>query len=399
MPSLYQIEENGRIKEAILDVVLSFPGETGLVPLYVTIRCPHGEDEREAAINPGHAARSGCVDKDERYGMNRVVPVALETYGRMDSRSCAELRAVCAAAARCNSLSTASGCPRVTGAEAYNQVRKAIERTLLWEQADTMICSIGQTTAGAAYTRHRTCRSSATSRRCLFPPSTAPNPVSLYLQQTGSAHAPTDADAIANATAAAGEVTERVSAAPEHPGVAQHVGAVEAAPPESSDNVSSNASRDPGGVPEHNHQYSLASYNNSQRREAPAHQVNNDYINTGIHNNDQRRDLHGGQPNNSEVNDRAERLVCAPERTNAVAGTADAPSYAPDQVNREKHSNNENDCVRAFNHQYDPPYPACHPGPGPSPSRAPQVFLPPRPAPHPSSGPSPIQSALDPTEQ
>ncbi len=40
VPCLYHVEESGRVKEAVLDAVLSFPGETGLVPFDVTIRCP-----------------------------------------------------------------------------------------------------------------------------------------------------------------------------------------------------------------------------------------------------------------------------------------------------------------------------------------------------------------------
>ncbi len=206
VPCLYQLEEDGRIKEAVLDVVLSFPGESGLVPFDITLRCPHGEEEHVAAWQPGHAAKLGCLDKDERYGAGCVVPISMETYGRMSQRSCGELRAVCATAARTNNMTTSSGAYRMTGAAAYNKVRKALERTLLWEQADTVMRSIGHTTTTGAYLRRRVerCRGSRHGgARCLFPTSATSNPTLLYLAHTGSATAVHDQDAVANAKAAA----------------------------------------------------------------------------------------------------------------------------------------------------------------------------------------------------
>ncbi len=206
VPCLYQIEEDGRIKDAVLDAVLSFPGESGIIPCDITLRCPHGEEENIAAWQPGHASKLGCLDKDERYGSGCVVPISLETYGRMDQISCVELRAACAAAARCNNMTTMSGAYRMTGAEAYNKVRKALERTLLWEQADTMIRSIGHTTASGAYLRRRTERCRGRNNggsRCLFPISATHNATSLYLIHTGSAVAVHDPEAVVNAKALA----------------------------------------------------------------------------------------------------------------------------------------------------------------------------------------------------
>ncbi len=220
VPSLYQIEENGRVKEAVLDVVLSFPGETGLVPFDVTIRCPHGEDEGVAATKPGHAAKSGCLDKDERYGTGCVVPLAFETYGRLDERSCIDLRAVCAAAARCNNSSTASGAGRLTGTEAYNKVRRGLERTLLWEQADTVLRSIGQTTASAAYARKRrvNARERKSGGECLFPiKAVGQTPNSLYLRHTGSSVETHDPYAIENAIAVARNLAVNLDDAPPTP--------------------------------------------------------------------------------------------------------------------------------------------------------------------------------------
>ncbi len=209
VPCLYQIEEDGRVKEAILDVVLSFPGESGLVPFDITIRCPHGEEEVVAAWQPGHAAKLGCLDKDERYGSGCVVPISMETYGRMTQRSCGELRAVCSTAARTNNMSTASGTYRMTGTDAYNKARKALERTLLWEQADTVICCIGHTTTTGAFLSRSVGRNRdgrCGGARCLFPTSATSNSTSLYLAHTGSIVAVNDPDAVANAKAAASEI-------------------------------------------------------------------------------------------------------------------------------------------------------------------------------------------------
>ncbi len=219
IPSLYQLEENGRIKEAVLDAVLSFPGETGLVPFDVTIRCPHGEDEGIAATRPGHAAKSGCLDKDERYGTNCVVPLSYETYGRLDERSCAELRAVCAAAARCNNASTAAGTNKLTGAEAYNKVRRGLERTLLWEQADTMIRSIGHTAASGPNARRGGDREKKKNGpKCLFPiKAVGQSPDLLYLRHTGSSVDVHDGNAIESATAVAKYLSVNLDDAPPTP--------------------------------------------------------------------------------------------------------------------------------------------------------------------------------------
>eukprot|EP00973_Karenia_brevis_P036494 5032248-Karenia_brevis.AAC.1 len=95
VPCLYRITDNGTITEAILDVVMSLPG--GLVTSYydVTIRCPHSvrnnQGHRVAALRPSVSAADGEMEKLTRYG-RQVLPVSVETYGRMGRASMEALR-------------------------------------------------------------------------------------------------------------------------------------------------------------------------------------------------------------------------------------------------------------------------------------------------------------------
>eukprot|EP00973_Karenia_brevis_P029370 4050513-Karenia_brevis.AAC.1 len=84
LPYLYRMEPDGRVKEAILDVVVTSPGCLQTIPVDVTIRCPHGLKDCNgrplAAYRPSTAAAEGEQDKLLRYDES-VMPLAFETYG------------------------------------------------------------------------------------------------------------------------------------------------------------------------------------------------------------------------------------------------------------------------------------------------------------------------------
>ena len=84
VPSLYRVGSDGVVTEAILDVVLSFPGSLTQTSLDVTIRCRHSLRYNKSANVAGTAASDGEMEKFERYGQG-VLPIAFETYGRLGS--------------------------------------------------------------------------------------------------------------------------------------------------------------------------------------------------------------------------------------------------------------------------------------------------------------------------
>ena len=82
MPYLYRLQPDGKVKEAILDVVVSSAGCLQTMPFDVTIRCPRGLKDYHGtpftAIRPAEAARDGEQEKSLRYD-DPVIPLAFET--------------------------------------------------------------------------------------------------------------------------------------------------------------------------------------------------------------------------------------------------------------------------------------------------------------------------------
>ena len=87
VPHMYIWEEaNQRHREAILDVVVTWPGATVLRSIDVTICCPLAERVHTAWKVPGAAAVTAERRKASRYG-EEVLPLAFESFGRMGPRS------------------------------------------------------------------------------------------------------------------------------------------------------------------------------------------------------------------------------------------------------------------------------------------------------------------------
>ncbi len=184
VPSMYKINEKGNIEEAILDVVVSYQGEAGMEAIDITIGCPF----HEAAQTPPGPASSACraraKAKTNKYGV-RVFPLAFETFGRLHYDSVESLRQMSAKVARSNNGVTASGVGLATGPQVYSKLRRALEQTLLYEQADTFLRSIGFVVS-QANNPNRTRAATPSRREASLTP---PTPVGLYLHQMGTATA------------------------------------------------------------------------------------------------------------------------------------------------------------------------------------------------------------------
>ena len=160
VPSLYRISHEGEVTEAILDVVMSFPG--GLMSFFfdVTVRCPHSvrnaQGGRAAATRASVAAADGELEKLTRYG-SQVSAVSFETYGRLGAVSQANLRHAADIAA------SRGGTRGRSGAELYAQWRLALERSLSAAIADVTLLSLGHS-AGPMARRRRGPRQDGVAR-------------------------------------------------------------------------------------------------------------------------------------------------------------------------------------------------------------------------------------------
>eukprot|EP00973_Karenia_brevis_P019238 2636875-Karenia_brevis.AAC.1 len=138
VPQLYMLESGtGRITEAILDVVSSFPGSFRQCMVDVTVRAPHAERYENSHILPGVAAAAGEQEKLERYG-SLVTPLSFESYGRLGVNSARALRTLAYVAA-----SRGGHDPGMSPARLYSQWRGMLERTLTFEIADNFLLAGG----------------------------------------------------------------------------------------------------------------------------------------------------------------------------------------------------------------------------------------------------------------
>ena len=136
VPELYKREADGNIKEAVMDLVIRAPSNPRSRYVDVTIRCPHRKDKDngEAA---GAMAEVGEDDKMRRYGPS-VMPLAMESYGRMGPESRESLRQLAMDASVAY-----RGIPR-SAADIYNEWRLKLERTVTLELADIALACLGR---------------------------------------------------------------------------------------------------------------------------------------------------------------------------------------------------------------------------------------------------------------
>ena len=83
---LYQIDQQGCIKAAQLDITAVWPGAHAMLCYDVTIACPLKAGLTGAIVKPAFAARAGERTKQLRYGED-VRALSFETFGRMGPQS------------------------------------------------------------------------------------------------------------------------------------------------------------------------------------------------------------------------------------------------------------------------------------------------------------------------
>ena len=133
-PPLYEWSGD-RCKEAVMDLVVHWPGSCTSFLVDVTIRCPHASRYTHACTKAGVAAAAGTKDKLDRYG-DSVLTLAFETYGRLGDSGRVALDVLLSEAGLCAHDRWASQClgPRW---------RLTLERALLFAQADIVLLSLG----------------------------------------------------------------------------------------------------------------------------------------------------------------------------------------------------------------------------------------------------------------
>ena len=140
IPALYRIDTEGKVTEAILDAVIITPGCFGTVPVDVTIRCPHAQrTTTRASETPSVAAGEGDKDKHTRYGSS-VLPLALETYGRMGRKSMQSVNQLAN-----QTVAASIGSKFHRGSDFIAMLRCDLEQRLLWTMADITLLSLGHT--------------------------------------------------------------------------------------------------------------------------------------------------------------------------------------------------------------------------------------------------------------
>ena len=87
-------------RDAVLDLVVTFPGSFAQSWVDVSIRCPHAERYAQASSVPGEAAAKAAEEKHDRYGPF-VLPLAFESYGRLGTAGRCTLEALAVHAGAC----------------------------------------------------------------------------------------------------------------------------------------------------------------------------------------------------------------------------------------------------------------------------------------------------------
>ena len=127
-----------------MDLYVTFPGSVQPIYIDVSIRCPHAQRYTHAASCPGSAASAAAADKRARYG-NSVLPIVLESYGRLGTETLRSLDILATHAGCC--LRDAWAAPRL-----LPRWRAAIERIVLHASADTELLALGWTSTAAEAT-------------------------------------------------------------------------------------------------------------------------------------------------------------------------------------------------------------------------------------------------------
>ena len=142
-PDLYRRQANGEIREAILDLVVEWPGAGRRHLIDVTVRCPHAVRYPSSASKAGVAAAAGYKDKRDHYGPT-VSPFAVESFGRFGEGARICLADFAADASR-------YGKARIGHVVRLDvkKLRLKLEATLLMQQADRALMALGTNSLAA----------------------------------------------------------------------------------------------------------------------------------------------------------------------------------------------------------------------------------------------------------
>ena len=135
MPDWFGQGPPGAPEEAILDIVCRSPGTNAMHYLDVTVRAAWAQRYVTGSITLGKACATAWREKKARYpkrGGVSVVPLAMETLGRVHVESAAWMRAMA------NDLSRRAGRPQA-GRTLYRRWRAEQERALVFVEADMCI--------------------------------------------------------------------------------------------------------------------------------------------------------------------------------------------------------------------------------------------------------------------
>ena len=121
--------------DAIMDAVAFWPGGMATSWIDVSIRCPHGARYTCAHKQAGHAAGKAAEEKFERYGP-QVLPLTLESYGRLGATGRRTLEALALLAASC--MRDHWAVPRFVP-----RWQASMERVVISATADVVLLALG----------------------------------------------------------------------------------------------------------------------------------------------------------------------------------------------------------------------------------------------------------------
>ena len=127
-------------RDAVLDLVVSFPGAFAQSRVDVSIRCPHADRYGRADHVPGEAAAKAADEKHERYGPF-VLPLAFGSYGRLGNAGRRTLEILAAHAGACakDHWAVQRLVPRWSS---------ALERAVTFSTAEVVLLSLGGRVGG-----------------------------------------------------------------------------------------------------------------------------------------------------------------------------------------------------------------------------------------------------------
>ena len=137
IPELVKVQSGGAVQEAIMDLVVAWPGAGAPHWIDVSIRCPFATRYACTRVKVGAAAADGEAEKRARYG-RCVEPVVFETAGRIGANGLAVLAGL-------QRDARLFGRKRLGGSPGLNlrAVRAALEAALVRHDADATLLALG----------------------------------------------------------------------------------------------------------------------------------------------------------------------------------------------------------------------------------------------------------------